>query len=241
MTNKKSNTFHPALAVKNIKNHVTVVLGMDNDQYPLWVALFTNHAKSNRVLHHIITLKTGGSKAPETAEEKEMWEVLDATVLQWIYATVNNDLLETIVEEESTAMECWNRLRDIFLDNQNSRAVTLDQEFSHTSMSDFSTVAAYCQRLKTLVDQLKNVGAPVSNTRLVFQLVSGLTEAYNGVGTIIRQANPLPQFYHARSMLTLEEAGFAKSAATTASQAMYAKSSSDGSSILGPPPAPSKG
>ncbi|XP_074282886.1 uncharacterized protein LOC141607437 [Silene latifolia] len=170
-----------------------------------------------------------------------MWEVLDATVLQWIYATVNNDLLETIVEEESTVMECWNRLRDIFLDNQNSRAVTQDQEFYHTSMSNFPTAAAYCQNLKTLVDQLKNVEGPVSNNPLVLQLVSGLTEAYNGVGTIIRQSKPLPQFYRARSMLTLEEAGFAKSAATTASQAMYAKSSSVGSSILGPPPAPSQG
>ncbi|XP_074291538.1 uncharacterized protein LOC141618334 [Silene latifolia] len=241
MTNKKSNTFHPALAVTNIRNSVTITLGMDNDQYPLWVALFTNHAKSNRVLHHIIQPKRGGPKAPETAEDMEMWEVLDATVLQWICATVTIDLLETIVEAESTAMECWNRLRNIFLDNQNTRAVTLDQEFSHTSMSDFPTVAAYCQRLKSLADQLKNVGAPVTNNRLVLQLVSGLTEAYNGVGKIIRQANPLPQFYSARSMLALEEASIAKSAATTASQAMYAKNSGDGSSILGPPPASSQG
>ncbi|XP_074300003.1 uncharacterized protein LOC141631201 [Silene latifolia] len=107
---KNSSSFHPTLAVANIKNHVTVVLGMDNDQYPLWVALFTNHAKSNRVLHHIVKPKSGGPKPPVTDEEREMWDVLDATVLQWIYATVNNDLLETIVEEESTAMECWNRL-----------------------------------------------------------------------------------------------------------------------------------
>ncbi|XP_074289288.1 uncharacterized protein LOC141614443 [Silene latifolia] len=136
-----------------------------------------------------------------------MWETLDATILQWIYATVTTDLLETIVEEDSTAMECWKRVQDIFQDNQHSRAVTLEQEFSSTSTVDFSSVSDYCQRLKTLADQLKNVGSPVTNNRLVLQLVAGLTPAYQSVGTLIRQADPLPQFYRARSMLTLEEAG----------------------------------
>ncbi|XP_074318021.1 uncharacterized protein LOC141654803 [Silene latifolia] len=120
------SAFHPALAVNSIRNHITVILGMDNDQYPLWVALFTNHVKSNRVLHHIIKPKNGLPKPPSTDDEKELWETLDATVLQWIYSTVTNDLLENIVETDTTAMETWNRLADIFQDNRNSRAVTLE-------------------------------------------------------------------------------------------------------------------
>ncbi|XP_074298265.1 uncharacterized protein LOC141629105 [Silene latifolia] len=216
--NTKSG-FHPALVVNNIKNHVTVELGMDNDQYPLWVIHFTNHAKSNRVLHHIVE-PTGGSKASSTADEKELWETLDATVLQWIYYTVTTDLLETIVEADTTAMATWKQIQNIFQDNKNSRAVTLEQEFSHIAMSDFPSVSAYCHRLKSLADQLKNVGSPVSETRLVLQMVSGLTDAYRNVGTIIRQRDPLPPFYQARSMLTLEEAGFSKEAATTSSTAL---------------------
>nr|ABD83310.1 Fgenesh protein 137 [Beta vulgaris] len=50
-------------------------------------------------------------------------------------------------------------------------------------------------------DQLKNVGAPVTNNPLVLQMVTGLTDAYNGVGTILRRSDPLPPFYQARSML----------------------------------------
>ncbi|XP_074284506.1 uncharacterized protein LOC141609300 [Silene latifolia] len=139
-------------------------------------------------------------------------------------------------------MECWNRIRDIFQDNQHSRAITLEQEFSHTMMEDFASVSAYCQRLKSLADQLKNVGSPVSDTRLVLQMVSGLTTAYHGVGTIIRQAKPLPPFHQARSMLTLEEAGFAKQAATMGQSANYANSGEgkDSSSILGRPPSQGK-
>ncbi|XP_019434535.1 PREDICTED: uncharacterized protein LOC109341149 [Lupinus angustifolius] len=129
-------------------------------------------------------------------------------------------------------MEAWGRLRDIFQDNQYSRVVALEQEFSTTSMENFSNVSSYCQRLKSLADQLKNVGAPVSDSRLVLQLVGGLTPPYRGVGTLIHQSNPLPPFYKDRSMLTLEEAEMAKEAAIDS--AMIAASIDDG------PPHPAK-
>ncbi|XP_056684527.1 uncharacterized protein [Spinacia oleracea] len=226
MSDTKSS-FHPALAVSNIKNNIPIVLEMENVQYATWAELFKIHARSNKVLHHIVTPEHGTVKTPSTDDEKELWSTLDATVLQWIYSTISTDLLQTIIEPDSTAMEAWGRLRDIFQDNKNSRAVTLEQEFSHTSMEDFPNASAYCQRLKELADQLKNVGAPVSNDRLVLQLVAGLTEAYNGVGTLLRQSNPLPPFYQARSMLTLEEAGLAKKAAIGAPCAMVAAAPRD--------------
>ncbi|XP_060195093.1 uncharacterized protein LOC132624310 [Lycium barbarum] len=202
--------FHPALTVSNIKNHIFITLQMENVQYGTWAKLFKIHAKSYRVLHHIIPPESGKEKVPKTNAEKELWLTLNATVLQWIYATISTDLLHTILEPDSTAMETWNRLRDIFQDNKNSRAVTLEHEFSHTNMEDFPNASAYCQRLKILYDQLKNVGASVSNNRLVLQMVAGLTDAYKEVGTLIRQGNPLPLLYQARSTLILEETGFAK-------------------------------
>ncbi|XLR04576.1 hypothetical protein S83_070774 [Arachis hypogaea] len=120
-------------------------------------------------------------------------------------------------------MEAWNRLRDIFQDNKHSRAITLEYDFTHVDMADFPNVSAYCQHLKSLSDQLKNVGSPVDNNRLVLQLVSSLTELYKGVATLIRQSDLLSQFYQARSMLTLEEAGLAKKAAHSSSSAMVAR------------------
>ncbi|KAL5174290.1 hypothetical protein HKD37_08G020771 [Glycine soja] len=53
---------------------------------------------------------------------------------------------------------------------------------------------------------------------LVIQLVSGLTSAYRGVGTLIQQSDHQPPFYQARLMLTLEEAG---STMVAASQSIY--------------------
>ncbi|XP_021732691.1 uncharacterized protein LOC110699508, partial [Chenopodium quinoa] len=99
---------------------------------------------------------------------------------------------------------------------------------------DFPNALAYCQRLKTLSDQLKNIGAPVENNQLVLQLVSGLTEPYKGVATLIRQSNPLPQFYQARSMLTLEEASLAKKAASATTLVAGSLRESNSGSEAGP-------
>ncbi|XP_057428228.1 uncharacterized protein LOC130721450 [Lotus japonicus] len=213
--------FHPAFTVSNIKNHIPIVLEMETDQYGTWAELFRIHAESHKVLHHIEPPTGKAPSPPATDDEKDLWNTLDKKVLQWIYSTISYDLLTTILVPGSTAMGAWNDLRDIFQDNQNARAVTLEQEFSTTRMDSFPNVSAYCQRLKTLSNQLKNVGSPVNNHRLVLQLISGLSDAYRGVATLIRQSNPLPTFNQARSMLTLEESGMAKMVNHTSHAAMH--------------------
>jgi hypothetical protein len=84
-------------------------------------------------------------------------------------------------------------------------------------MEHFADASSYCQHLKSLSDQLSNVGSPVTNERLVLQLVSGLTDAYASVGSQIRHGDSLPPFYKARSMLVLEETARTKKAAQTSS------------------------
>ncbi|XP_055830952.1 uncharacterized protein LOC129899987 [Solanum dulcamara] len=216
---------HPALVVSNIKNHVPITLEMENVQYSTWAELFKIHARSHRVIDHIIPPTAGKEKRPQQEEDKELWSTLDATVLQWLYATISHDLLHTILEPDTTTMEAWNRLRDIFQDNKHSRVVTLKYDFTHVDMANFPNVSVYCQHLKSLVDQLKNVGSSVANDRLVLQLVFGLTEPYQGVATLIRECDPLPQFYQARWMLTLEEAGRAKKGSQSSSATLVARSS----------------
>lgn len=94
-------------------------------------------------------------------------------------------------------------------------------------MEDFPDALAYCEWLKMLLDQLKNVGAPISNQRPVLQILYGLTDAYKGVGTLIRQSNPLPHFYQACSMLTLEVASLIKMVATGSNTTIDAEISKD--------------
>jgi hypothetical protein len=88
-------------------------------------------------------------------------------------------------------------------------------------MEHFADASSYCQHLKSLSDQLSNVGSPVTNERLVLQLVSGLTNAYASVGSQIRHGDSLPPFYKARSMLVLEEMARTKKAAQTFSNSAF--------------------
>ncbi|XP_050919012.1 uncharacterized protein LOC127136508 [Lathyrus oleraceus] len=105
--------FHPALIVSNIKNHIPIILEMEKDQYCTWVELFHIHARSHRVLHHIVP-SIGKEPPVITDANHEQWSTLNAIVLQWIYSTISTDLLTTILELNSTAMEAWNRLEDNF-------------------------------------------------------------------------------------------------------------------------------
>jgi len=53
-------------------------LEMENVQYATWAELFKIHARSHRVIDHIIPLQDGKQKAPPTEEETKLWLTLDA-------------------------------------------------------------------------------------------------------------------------------------------------------------------
>lgn len=122
-----------------------------------------------------------------------------------MYATVTQGILKFVLVINDTAELCWNRIAAMFNDNKHSRAVQLENQFSNTNLADFPSTKAYCNRLKLLSDQLTNVDSPVTNTRLVLKMIFGLTEAYVGFVTYIRQHDPLPTFATAKSRLELEE------------------------------------
>ncbi|XP_037494493.1 uncharacterized protein LOC119370426 [Jatropha curcas] len=185
--------FHPALAVNNVKHFIPITLEMEKGQYSSWAELFKIHCRAYKVIDYIIPLKSSKKGKEQAAEvDPELWSRLHAIVLQWIYGTISNELLNTILKADTTAHRAWEHLKNIFQNNKNSRVVYLENQFTHVHLDDFSNVYAYCQELKMLADQLSNVG---------------LNENYDGVATFIQQSDPLPPFYEARSRLILYEAG----------------------------------
>ncbi|KAJ8569617.1 hypothetical protein K7X08_006194 [Anisodus acutangulus] len=115
---ESKSSFHPVLDVSNIKTHVSVKLEMETVHYATWAELFKICCRAHKILHHIIPPKDGKRKKLTSDADKELWDTLDATIFGWIYATISTDLLHTIMELDSTAMSAWERLRDIFQNNQ---------------------------------------------------------------------------------------------------------------------------
>ncbi|KAK9061543.1 hypothetical protein SSX86_018725 [Deinandra increscens subsp. villosa] len=196
---------HPALTISNIKTLIPITLDMNNDEYNLWSEVFQVHCKAYDVLDHILPSEAAGSSTEKTPEDQALWERLDNIVLQWIFGTITRDLLKTIMKNGRSAADAWSTLKKLFLDNQNQRAVYLQNKFANTRIDDFPDCAAYCQALKTLSDQLNDVGAKVDDHMLVLQLIAGLNEKYDGVAMLLQQSSPLPDFFSARSKLILEE------------------------------------
>jgi len=162
----KTNTpsIHPALTVTNIINFIKLTLDIEKSQYNTWSELFKIHAQAYEVLDHILppSMTDDLSSSPALKViDPTLWKHLDAIVLQWIYGTISTDLLHTIIERNSTTKLDWDRLFDILFDNKDSCALYLEQEFSRETIEQLPDASSYCQHVKSLSNQLSNVGAPV--------------------------------------------------------------------------------
>ncbi|XP_076960869.1 uncharacterized protein LOC143637341 [Bidens hawaiensis] len=145
-----------------------------------------------------------GTPAPAATDPNfATWSEIDAIVLQWIYGTLSIDLLDRILKTKSTAHEAWKRLEAIFLNNKASRAVALEHEFTNLTLKAMPSLEAYCQRLKELANQLADVDQPVTQKRLLLQLVRGLPTEFDVTSSIIN--NSSPSWEDARNMLEQEQ------------------------------------
>ncbi|KAL2933351.1 Retrovirus-related Pol polyprotein from transposon TNT 1-94 [Bienertia sinuspersici] len=184
--------FHPAFSVTNICNDIPLVLDREKVQYSTWVELFQTHCHAYDVLDHIDPL----TPRPKDVSDS-LWNRLDSVVKKWIYGTITDDLLCTILHKGSTAQDTLNRLKAIFQDNKNTRVVYLENQFYSLHYSQFYDISSYYQKLKALKDELAN---------LVLRLVAGfINTEYDTVAAMIQLTDPLPPFETARSKLLLEE------------------------------------
>ncbi|KAJ0545503.1 hypothetical protein HanRHA438_Chr08g0335771 [Helianthus annuus] len=121
---------HPAYTVTNIQNKVRTLDGV-KVTYSSWVKLFKLHAKAYKVLDHV----DGTTPPNEETTEYAAWAEIDALILQWLYATLSDDLLVRVLETDATARSTRVKLEHIFLNNKSSRATTLEHEFTNLTVS----------------------------------------------------------------------------------------------------------
>ncbi|KAL7597294.1 uncharacterized protein LOC111911387 [Lactuca sativa] len=194
----KVTVLHPAYTVTNIQTKIRTLDGV-KVTYSSWIKLLRLHAKAYKVLDHI-----NGTPAPkETDPTYLQWMEIDALVLQWIYNKLSDEHMVRILENDTTAQDAWNKLKINFLNNKGSRVAALKQEFSNLTLAACSSMEANYQKLKDLADQLEDVDNPVTEARLVLQMVRGLPPEFDVIGAYINQSSP--SWETARSMLQLEE------------------------------------
>ncbi|XP_071739235.1 uncharacterized protein [Rutidosis leptorrhynchoides] len=152
-----------AQPIHQIQHFVPFKLDLDTRKYNSCSELFKIHCKAHDVLDHLTseTLPSSAKGKETETITPELWNRHDAIVLQWMYATMSLDLMNTIMEPEITTKKTWDRLKSVFHDNMHSRSLALENQFVNTKLDDFPNMDAYCQQLKMIVDQLADVDAKV--------------------------------------------------------------------------------
>lgn len=203
-----TSKFHSSLTVTNIKTLIHIMLDMENGKYHSWETLFKVQDKIHSVIDHV-TPPTEPDALKTYLATKEadltLWNRLDNVVLQWIYAFISSDILDTILVQDDVAKNAWKRVEILFHNNKNTRAVFLETQFTTTVMADFPSLQAYPNRLQSLATQLANVGSYVSEHCLVLRLLAGLPEGYCHFVTNMQQKKKLPGFFEMCSRLNLED------------------------------------
>ena len=133
----------------NVKTHIPVALDLQASNFSKWSMLMSVLLGKYELSGHI---STDTPAADRTAE----WSRQDYIVRSWLYGSVSDDILDIIMARDQTAFQAYALIRNLFLDNQLTRAVYLEAEFRAIVQGDL-TIAAYCHKLKTLSDALRDV------------------------------------------------------------------------------------
>jgi hypothetical protein len=168
--------------------------------------------------------------ADRTAE----WTRLDYVVRSWLYGSVSEGILDIIMAENQTAHEAYALIRNLFLDNQLTRAVYLEAEFRALVQGDLS-ITAFCHKLKSLADALHDVGQPVTDQTLVLTCLRGLNPRFSDITTLVTMQHPVPSFLQTRSLLLLRENQLGNVHPALPQVALYGNNGSSGSFSGGNP------
>jgi hypothetical protein len=82
-------------------------------------------------------------------------------------------------------------------------------------------VSEYCRKFKIMADGLADLGSPVEDRILILNILRGLNQHFEHVGSIIRHYSPFPNFYKVWDDLLLEEIHMDSTDHSAAPMALY--------------------
>ncbi|XP_021310400.1 uncharacterized protein LOC110433093 [Sorghum bicolor] len=185
-----------AVAVNNIRNHVTTILDVDSGNFSRWCDQFLLILGKFSLQDHV------REDPPDPISPD--WARMDCVVKSWIIAMLTDDLGEIISARGSTTRHAWLAVESQFLGNREARSIQLETRFRNFVQGDLS-ITEYCRKLKKMADDLTALGEVISDRTLVLNVIRGLNERFSHVGTLLRRAKPFPTFLEAREDLVVEE------------------------------------
>ncbi|CAH1424980.1 unnamed protein product, partial [Lactuca virosa] len=131
-------------------------------------------------------------------EDDPKWETIDNIVKLWLYSTLNQLVLKSILKLGDIATDVWKTIEDLFHENKETKVMELDDELRTITIGD-SSVMEYCIHIKSISDLLANIGSPLSERNLVIYAINGLSPKFAHVVTTTRHQKSSPTFLEMRS------------------------------------------
>nr|XP_020165113.1 uncharacterized protein LOC109750564 [Aegilops tauschii subsp. strangulata] len=166
--------------------------------YFAWKTYFSLLFRENNLVDHV-----DGTVDSRAMVDDSEWTAIDATLIRWFFTTISKDLFHTVVSDGDDARAMWVKLNGLFIDNKLQRRVFLQQEFFDCHQ-DEQSIDDYCRRLKTLADELRDIGAKVDDDLVLSTLTAGLNEDFDNAASNLTLM-PEPSFPKFVAYLRLEE------------------------------------
>jgi hypothetical protein len=156
----------------------------------------------------------------DTPSNDPGWIRMDNVVLNWISNSISADLQQVVRERGCMARHLWLAIENQFLGNREQRTLHLDAAFRTFVQGDLS-VNEYCHKFKAMADGLADLGAPVEDRILVLNILRGLNQRFEHVGSIIWRYSPFLNFLKVWDDLLLEEIHMDSTGPPAAPTALY--------------------
>jgi hypothetical protein len=207
-----------AIQTVNIRSPVPVVLELTDPNFSNWRMFFDSALGK-------FGLDTHSALTPVLLDRGSTWYKVDRCIINWMNCTRSSEVLRIVRQRSKTdAFTLWTAITNLLHDNQLQHVIFYEAEFRNLYQGDMS-ITDYCTKLKTLSDNLHNVGQPVSELSQVLNMLHGINMKYRHAISAITSRQPPHTFLSARSHLLMEELFDTQRAATIAHHALFARQS----------------
>jgi hypothetical protein len=148
------------------------------------------------------------------------WIRMDSVVLNWISNSISSELHQVVQECGCTARHLCLAIENQFLGNREQRILHLDSAFHNFVQGDL-LLSEYCRMFKATADDLADLGSLVEHRILILNILRGLNQYFEHMGSIIQRYSMFPNFLKVRDDLLLEEIHINSMGPPTASTALY--------------------
>jgi hypothetical protein len=114
---------------------------------------------------------------------------MDNIILNWISNSISMDLHQVVWERGCTVHHLWLTIENQFLGNREQHTLHLDAAFRTFVQGDLS-INEYCHKFKAMVDDLADLDASVEDQILVLNILRGLNQRFEHVGSVIQDYLP---------------------------------------------------